>query len=183
MPLAHVYLAPGFEEVEALTIVDVLRRAGVETLLVALDDQLSVTGAHDVVVQADRAFAAVEGQLADAIVLPGGPGAEALAAHPGITTRLRAHQSAGKHVAAICAAPSVLSRAGVLEGRKATCFPGYEEKLRAGGAEYAGYNVVQDGQFTTGRGPATAGLFALELARQLAGEEAALKVGRAMLYV
>ncbi|UXY17072.1 DJ-1/PfpI family protein [Chitiniphilus purpureus] len=183
MALAHVYLAPGFEEVEALTIVDVLRRAGVDTRLIALDDRLAVSGAHDVVVQADLAFAAVHDQLADVIVLPGGPGTQALLAHEGVCARVQAHQHAGKRVAAICAAPSVLAKAGVLQGRRATCFPGYEDRLAEGGATLCGYNVVVDGLITTGRGPGVAGLFALELARQLAGDAKAQETGRAMLYL
>lgn len=184
MANAHVYVAPGFEEVEMITIVDVLRRAGVDTTMVALTSSRAVVGSHGITVQADIAFDAVEGILADAIILPGGgPGTAALQQKSGLTSRLHGHLNAGKIVAALCAAPTVLARAGILTGRKATCFPGCEEVLREGGAIVTTANVVNDGQITTSRGAGTAGLFALDLARQLAGEDSAREVGRAMLYV
>ncbi|SMC22175.1 4-methyl-5(b-hydroxyethyl)-thiazole monophosphate biosynthesis [Andreprevotia lacus DSM 23236] len=184
MPTVHVYIAPGFEEVELITIVDVLRRAGIETTLVALDEQLAVRGAHDIVVQADAGFAAVAELQADAIVLPGGgPGTQALGDCLPLHERLRAQAAAGRRVAAICAAPTVLAKAGVLQGREATCFPGLEQVLAEHGAKVSNYQVVTDDIVTTSRGPATAGLFGIELARLLVGHDKALAVGRAMLFL
>ncbi|KAF0814096.1 putative cysteine protease YraA [Andreprevotia sp. IGB-42] len=184
MPTAHVYVAPGFEEVELISIVDVLRRADVQTTLVALDHTLAVRGAHDVTVQADATFASMEGQLADAIVLPGGgPGTDALAACLPLYDRLRAHHDAGRRVAAICAAPTVLAKAGLLQGKAATCFPGREPVLAEHGAKVTNYQVVTDGLITTSRGPATAGLFGIELVRLLVSDAKAVEVGRAMLYI
>ncbi|GGP24668.1 DJ-1 family glyoxalase III [Silvimonas amylolytica] len=184
MTTAHVYVAPGFEEVEMITIVDVLRRAGIETTMIALTSSRAVTGSHGITVQTDIAFDGAEGIIADAIILPGGgPGTAALQQKAELTPRLLAHLNAGKLVAALCAAPTVLARAGILAERKATCFPGCEAVLQEGGAHVTAANVVNDGQVTTSRGAGTAGLFALDLARQLAGEDIARDVGRAMLYL
>lgn len=184
MSLAHLYLADGFEEVEMITVADILRRAGVDTRLVSLTEKLAVTGAHEIVVQADIPFSAAHGQLADAIILPGGgPGTQNLLACNELHERLRAHLAAGKHVAAICAAPMVLAKAGILAGRNACCFPGCEAALTEGGATVTAYNVVIDGLVTTSRGAGTAAVFGLELARQLAGEAKATAVGRAMLFI
>ena len=183
MPSAHVYIAPGFEETELVTVVDVLRRGDVTTTLVALDDQLAVRGAHDIVVMADVAFSAVV-QQPDAIVLPGGgPGTQALAACLPLHERLREQHNAGRRVAALCAAPTVLAKAGLLRGAAATCFPGLESVLAEHGATVTNYQVVTDGLVTTSRGPATAGLFGLELLRLLVNDAKALEVGRAMLFL
>ncbi|GHD57404.1 DJ-1 family glyoxalase III [Jeongeupia chitinilytica] len=184
MATAHVYLAPGFEEVEFVSIVDVLRRGGVFVSTIALDDTLSVEGAHGIVIQADLPFAAVDGEIADAIVLPGGgPGTQALAASADLADRLRAYRDAGKRVAAVCAAPTVLAKAGLLEGKSATCFPGCEPVLAGHGATVSTYQVVTDGLITTSRAAGTSGQFALEVLRLLAGDAKALEVGRAMLYL
>ncbi|AOX99764.1 DJ-1 family glyoxalase III [Jeongeupia sp. USM3] len=184
MATAHVYLAPGFEEVEFVSIVDVLRRGGVFVSTIALDDELAVEGAHGIVIRADLPFSAVDGELADAIVLPGGgPGTQALAASAGLADRLRVHLAAGRRLAAVCAAPTVLARAGVLDGKAATCFPGCEPVLAEHGATVSTYQVVTDGLVTTSRAAGTSGLFALEVLRLLAGDARALEVGRAMLYL
>ncbi|MDR3428926.1 MULTISPECIES: DJ-1 family glyoxalase III [Silvimonas] len=184
MKTAHVYVAPGFEEVELVTIVDILRRADIKVLMVALDDVQAVTGAHGITVQADIPFAGAHGLFADAIILPGGgPGTQALLKKTELIPRLQAHLAAERKVAAICAAPMVLARAGILAGRQATCFPGCESVLIEGKAQVWGHNVVNDGPITTSRGAGTASLFALDLVRQLAGEDQARKVGRAMLFL
>lgn len=183
MPIAHIYVAEGFEEVEMISVADILRRAGVEARLVSLTEKLAVAGAHAITVQADMPFSAAT-NLADAIILPGGgPGTQNLLASTALHERLHAHLTAGKHVAAICAAPMVLAKAGILKGRNACCFPGCEEALTQGGATITAYNVVTDGKVTTSRGPGTAALFGLELARLLAGDAKATEVGRAMLFI
>ena len=181
MPAAHLYIAEGFEEVELVTVADVLRRAGIEVRLVALDARLEVAGAHGVVIRADCSFAEAT-DLADAIVLPGGgPGTQRLLSCSALHARLRAHLQAGCRVAAICAAPMVLAKAGVLQGRRACCYPGCEEALRQGAAEVSQEPVVTDGLLITSRGPATAASFALELVRLLVNEVRAAEVARGML--
>ncbi|WP_028451372.1 DJ-1 family glyoxalase III [Chitinilyticum aquatile] len=184
MPVAHVYVAPGFEEVELVTIVDILRRGGVDTRMVALGDSLQVIGAHGIAIAADLSFSTADNALADAIILPGGgPGTQALLASPALHARLQEHQAAGKLVAAICAAPMVLAKAGVLAGLDACCFPGCEPALIEGSAEVWSYNVVEAGNVITSRGPATAASFALTILQRLTDAATAQQVGRAMLYL
>lgn len=184
MPSAHIYLANGFEEVEMISVADILRRAGIETTLVALDESIHVSGAHAITVHADLPFSAMEGLIADAIILPGGGlGTENLLASEALHQRLRDHLAAGKLIAAVCAAPKVLAKAGILQGRKAICYPGCEAALLEGGAQISGFNVVVDGHIITSRGAGTSALFALEIAKQLMGEARASEVGRAMLFI
>ena len=182
MHLAHVYLANGFEEIEMVSIVDILRRADIDTCLISLTETLAVTGKHAITVQADLPFSAVT-TLADAIILPGGgQGTQNMIDSPALTKRLQEHLAAGKRVAAICAAPMALAKAGILTGRDACCYPGCEEPLLENGATISSFNVVTDGMITTSRGPGTAALFALELVRLLLGEEKATELGRGMLF-
>ncbi|QLG87332.1 DJ-1/PfpI family protein [Chitinibacter bivalviorum] len=180
----HVYVAPGFEEVELITIVDVLRRADIDTVMVSLTAGTQIQGAHQISVHADAPFHQVAGQTPELIVLPGGgPGTQALLAHIDLHARLQAQISAGKRVAAICAAPMVLAKIGLLQDKNACCFPGCENTLLDGGANITAYNVVTDGLITTSRGAGTAGLFALELVALLKNEAIAKEVGRTMLYL
>ncbi len=182
MPLAHVYLAEGFEEIEMVSIADILRRAGVEVQLVSLTENLAVTGAHAMTMQADLPFSTATA-LADAIILPGGgAGTQNMIASTALTTRLQTHLSAGKRIAAICAAPMALAHAGILKGRQACCYPGCEGPLVENGATLSTFNVVTDGTVTTSRGPGTAALFALELVRLLIGDSKAVELGRGMLF-
>lgn len=182
MPVAHIYLAEGFEEIEMVSTADILRRAGVEVRLVSLLESLAVTGAHAMTIQADLPFSAAT-NLADAIILPGGgQGTQNLIASPALAERLQAHLSAGKRVAAICAAPMALAKAGILKGRNACCYPGCEGPLVENGATVSSYNVVTDGNITTSRGPATAAMFALELVRLMMNEAKASELARSMLY-
>ncbi|WP_410498461.1 DJ-1 family glyoxalase III [Chitinibacter sp. S2-10] len=180
----HLYVAPGFEEVEMITIVDVLRRAGIETLLVSLTAGTQIHGTHGIAVHADVPFHHVAEQTPDMIILPGGgPGTQAMLTNTELHARLHAQVAAGKRVAAICAAPMVLAKIGLLNEKQATCFPGCETTLIEGGARISAFNVVSDGLITTSRGPATAALFALELVSQLKDAATATQVGRAMLYL
>ncbi|WP_348944498.1 DJ-1/PfpI family protein [Chitinibacter sp. FCG-7] len=200
----HVYVAPGFEEVELITIVDVLRRAEIDTRMVSLTTETQIIGSHGIAVQADVPFQNVAAHAPEMmtvndslqkrrnvaahapemIILPGGgPGTQAMLAHSELHSRLHAQIAAGKRVAAICAAPMVLAQIGLLHGKQATCFPGCESVLQEHGAQISAFNVVSDGLITTSRGPATAALFALELAAQLGDEASAKQVGRAMLYL
>lgn len=174
-----VPVAAGFEEIETTTIVDVLRRAGVEVLLAGLDGRGPLRGSRGIVVTPDLALDEAEGPF-DLVVLPGGmPNARALAAHEGLLALLRHRVDRGEPVAAICAAPLALDRAGVLPAGAYTCYPGVEAQLRAGGRRDE--PVVRAGAVTTSQGPATALAFALELVEQLAGEARRDEVARGLL--
>ena len=176
MAKVAVILADGFEEIEALTVVDVLRRANITCHMVGFEAQ--VTGSHAIQVQADRVF---DGDLSDydMIVLPGGmPGSANLRDHELLIAELQKCEQAGKKVAAICAAPIVLNRAGLLKDKEFTCYDGVQEQIADG--HYRKETVVVDGQLTTSRGPATALAFAYNLVEQLGGDANALR--EAMLY-
>jgi len=181
MATAIVVLAEGFEEIEAVTPVDVLRRAGVDVALVGLD-ALTVTGAHGVVFQADRLL--TDNEAVDAVILPGGlPGADNLAASSVLAGVLKAQAAQGKLVAALCASPGcVLAPLGLLDGKRATCYPSFEERFPPS-ATYVVEDVVKDGNILTSRGPGTAFPFALALARELAGESVADELARGMLHI
>ena len=180
MKTIYVFLAEGFEEVEALTPVDVLRRAGLPVKTVSVTGVLTVNGAHGVPVIADMVFEEVKEADAEMIVLPGGlPGATNLDAHQGLSDLIMAFAEAGKPLSAICAAPSVLGQAGLLNGYKATCYPGFEQFLT--GATVTGDNVTVDRNITTGKGPGAAISFATAIITQIAGEEKAREVTSGML--
>lgn len=180
MPKAIVVLAEGFEEIEAVTPVDILRRAGVEVELVGLDAP-EVTGAHGVTFKADRVLQECED--AGAVILPGGlPGADNLAASDKLAGVLKAQCESGKLVAAICASPAcVLAGLGIIDGKRATCYPGFEGRFSAD-TEYVVEDVVKDGNVITSRGPGTAFAFGLALARELAGPDAADQLAEGMLH-
>ncbi|HEU4515950.1 MAG TPA: DJ-1 family glyoxalase III [Steroidobacteraceae bacterium] len=165
-----VPLAEGFEELEAVTIIDILRRAGVEVVVASLAGS-PVTGSHGIRLAADTPLAALAEQDFDMIALPGGmPGADHLKKDPRIAALIRRLHEAGRPVAAICAAPMVLAAAGVLDGRRATSFPGF--LADAGRATVVADAVVVDGSVITSRGPGTALDFALALVEALAGPAA-----------
>jgi DJ-1 family protein len=169
MPKAIVILAEGFEEIEAVTVLDVLRRAGVTVTAAALTGH-AVRGAHDIVVQADVTLDAVEAMDFDALILPGGqPGATNLQRDTHVVSMVKRFVAASKLTAAICAAPIVLESAGVLTGRRATCYPGYELPS----ARFEESAVVEDGCIITSRGAGTAFDFALTLVRRLCGPSVA----------
>jgi len=177
---AIIVFAEGFEEIEAATPADILRRAGVEVELVGLDAR-DVTGAHGITFRMDRVLAPQED--ADAVILPGGmPGAENLAASEKLAGVLKAQAAAGRIVAAICASPGlVLARHGILDGRRATCYPGFESHFGPT-TEYKTDAVVKDGKVVTSRGPGTAFAFGLALAAELAGKAAAERLSRDMVF-
>jgi len=176
-----VPLASGFEEIEAVTIVDVLRRGGVEVVLAGLAGPGPVEGAHGIVVQAPVGLATA-GEIWDLIVLPGGePGTTHLAADTRLVQLLVQHAAASRPLAAVCAAPRVLAAAGLLRDRDATSFPGLESALRAGGARYSTERVVRDGSIVTSRGPGTALEFALACLDLLGLGARAAELRRTML--
>ena len=163
-----VPLAPGFEEIEAVTIIDVLRRAGIDVTSACLESG-PVTGSHGIAVSADRRMDEISAGDYDMIVLPGGmPGSDNLMADAGVISAVRAVYEKGGRVAAICAAPIVLSSAGVIGGKKATCFPGFEGMMP--GTVCLPDPVVEDGRIITGRGPGCAIPFALKIIEVLKGK-------------
>ena len=179
--MVYVHLADGFEEIEALTIVDLLRRADIETETVSIMGRLPVTGAHGVKVIADILFEDAVYSSCGLIVLPGGmPGASNLDAHEGLREKILSFNNQGKPLAAICAAPLVLGHAGVLAGKKATCYPSFEKELE--GAVLSTEDVAIDDGVITSRGPATAMAFALAIIGMLKGEGAAGEIAEGLLY-
>ncbi len=184
MAKAYVFLADGFEDIEALTPVDVLRRGGVEVVTVAINEDMSlVTSAHGVPVMADALASDCSFGDADLIVLPGGmPGAKNLFENATVRQTVHDQLERGGRVGAICAAPAVvLGQMGLLNGKKATCYPGFEQLLT--GADYTGELCTVDGLITTAEGPAAAFPFAYELLRQLKDEQTAHGVAEGMRFL
>lgn len=181
MKKVYIFLADGFEEIEGLTVVDLLRRAGIEVVTVSIKADKMVTGAHGISVMADFLFEEVKGTMADMAVLPGGmPGTTNLLTCEPLMDMVLGLHSAGAYVAAICAAPSILAEIGLLDGKKATSYPGFEEKMTM--AEYVYEPVVQDGQVITSRGMGTAIDFSLKLIEVLVGEEKAKEISDSIIY-
>ena len=200
MKKAYVFLADGFEEIEGLTafvkaspipvpvydeiegltVVDVLRRAGAEVEMVSVMDRKEITGAHGIKVEAD--WMIEEAGEADLYVLPGGmPGTLHLKEHAGLCRLLNQAEKKEKHIAAICAAPSVLGELGMLKGKRACCYPSFEEKLNCLEVSYE--PVVTDGRITTSRGMGTAVRFSLELVSVLYGKEKADEIAESIVYM
>lgn len=169
--MVAILLADGFEEIEAITPADFLRRAGVEVRLVGVTGR-EVTGGHGITVSTDMRLEELREEPEAVIVPGGGRGAENLAASAGSLDLIRRLHGAGKIVAAICAAPAVvLRRAGVIAGRRVTCYPGFEDTLA--GSTFSEERVVVDGNVVTSRAPGTAAEFALKLVELLAGKDKA----------
>ncbi|MFR1151064.1 MAG: DJ-1 family glyoxalase III [Butyricicoccus sp.] len=179
--MVYVLLAEGFEEVEALTPVDLLRRAGVETRLVGVTGE-TVCGARGINVVTDLSMDEVDLAKADMLVLPGGmPGMTNLYADKRVTDAVRTMADAGKYVAAICAAPSIiLGGMGLLEGKKATCYPGMEDGMT--GATPVKANAVTDGKIITGCGVGGALDFACELITALCGKAKADEIAESVVH-
>ncbi|MGN0704374.1 MAG: DJ-1 family glyoxalase III [Lentihominibacter sp.] len=182
--MIYVHLAEGFEEVEALTIVDILRRAGEDVKTVSITGGKQVTGTHGVPVIADILYEDADYDKCEMIVLPGGlPGAANLEAHEGLAAHIRCFaEDPEKKLAAICAAPMAFGTHGVICGKRATIYPGMEDRLTGAGAEATGEAVTVDGNIITGKGPALAMEFALTLVKELRGRKAAEKVAGGLLY-
>ena len=181
MSKVYVFLADGFEEIEGLTVVDMLRRAGIETEMVSIMEAKQVNGAHGIPVIADSLFEDHAYEHAKMLVLPGGmPGTLNLGNHEGLCTLLKKHYEEEKMIAAICAAPSVFGQLGFLEGRVATCYPGFEEKLK--GAIVCQTKVAVDGNVVTSKGMGTAIDFSLKLIELLKDKETAEKIGTGIIY-
>ena len=184
MKKVYVFLADGFEDVEALIPVDVLRRGGVDVTTVSITDFPLVQSAHGVNMEADIMFEQGDFSDADLIFLPGGmPGASNLFAHKGVCKAVVDQFAADKKVAAICASPAVvLAPLGILEGKKATCYPGFESALAENNAVYTGALFTVDGNITTGEGPAAAFPFAYELLAQLVNKQTSDQIAEGMRF-
>lgn len=176
-----VFLADGCEEIEALTVIDVLRRGSVDVVGVSINDVLGINGAHNIDFKADTVFSDINFDEVDMVVLPGGyEGRNNLLAHSGVCEVCKEFAKKGKYVAAICAAPSVLGENGILEGIKATCYPGFESQLR--GANFIDQNLVIDGNIITSKGPATAMLFSIALLEVLTNTQLATQIAQGLLF-
>ena len=170
--MVYAFLADGFEEVEALMVVDILRRAGIETLTVSVSENYEVKSSHNIVVKADALIKDVDFDKAELIFLPGGiPGTPNLAVCKTLVANIKDFNNKGKRLAAICAAPSILGELGILEGKVVSCYPGYEDSLK--GATYKREKVITDGNITTARGLGAAIDMGLELVTILKSKEEA----------
>ena len=181
MSKAAIFFGTGYEEIEALTVVDILRRAGEEIEMVSIMEEKRVTGSHGVTVEMDRLLAEVEFDALDVLVLPGGmPGTKNLEACEALMEQVDAFVKGGKIVAAICAAPSILGHRGHLQGKKACSFPTFEDHLE--GAEVCKCPAVIDGNIITGRGMGAAILFGLAILEKLQGKEAAEAMAEKIVF-
>lgn len=177
--MIYLFLANGFEEVEALCPLDLLRRAGLAVTTVGVGGDV-IVGAHGIAVQADIPDTLFRDSKPDMIILPGGmPGTKNLDESRTVDAALRAANATGAYLAAICAAPMVLGKRGYLKGKEATCFPGFEEYLE--GATLSKARVVTDGRTVTAAGMGVAMEFGLALVALLQGKEAAERLRSAVL--
>ena len=175
------FLIERFETTEALAVVDILRRAGLEVETVSLMPTIQVVSAQQVTVQADVMFRDCDFSKTDVFFLPGGPGTSHYMEHPKTMAMLQQANADGKWVTAICVAPSVLGQLGILKGRKATCYPGYEKELI--GAAYVGDKVVVDGNIITGKGMGASIDMGLEMVRQLVGDQKAQELAQGIQFL
>lgn len=181
MKESYIFLADGFEEIEAISVVDLLRRAGIPVKTISISNSLLVTGAHGVAVKADCLYDATLVADHNWLILPGGmPGAENLHKFAPLQGLLKSTAAKCGKIAAICAAPAVvLAQAGLLKGRKATCYPGFEEMCED--ADLLDTGVVADGNIVTAQGPAFASQWALAIIKKELGEEESNKVAGGLL--
>ena len=181
MKKVSVILADGFEEVEALTVVDLLRRATIYVDTVSITEDYTVHGAHGINVQTEDLFEEVNFVESDMIVLPGGmPGTKNLDAHAGVRRVVKGFYDEGKKIAAICAAPTVLGNMGLLKGKRVSCYPSMEKEIQ--GAVISGGAVTVDGNIITSRGVGTAIDFALKLIEVLSGPAKAKEIAESIVY-
>lgn len=184
-PRVALFVAPGLEEIEGLTVVDILFRAGIACDTIAVAEERTITSSHKVTIVCDRCItdADFDFDAYDVLVLPGGiPGTPNLAASEAVTSELERRMANGLPVAAICAAPTVLANLGLLEGRKATCYPDMQHVLAEHGATVEPGRVVVDGNLTTSCGMGTAIDFGLELVAQLCSRDEADRISRGIVY-
>jgi len=181
MAKVYEFLADGFEEIEALAPVDIFRRGGVEIKTVSCNGADMVESAHGIIFKADMKFEDADFSDADLLMLPGGlPGATNLRDHQGVCEAVTRQAKSGKKIAAICAAPLVFGHLGLLDGKRATCYPGFEKYL--GDAEYTHELFTVDGNITTGEGPAATLPYTYELLSQFIGKERTADIERGMMF-
>ena len=180
MKKVYVFFAEGFEEIEAITPIDVLRRAGIDVVTVSVTGRRQVKGSHNISVIADTVIEEITDKPADMLILPGGlPGAVNLKEHEGLKALIEEYANKGKPLGAICAAPMVLGEMGLLENKTATCYPGFENHLK--GADVSTNPVEASGNIVTGKGVGAAMKFALELVAQLTDAETARELAKKMV--
>lgn len=179
--MIYVFLATGFEDIEAIAPVDIMRRAGLEVQTVSITGERVVTSAHGVGITSDILLSDVDFSGAEMLVLPGGlPGSTNLDACQPLTAAIKRHFEAGGAIAAICAAPLVFGHLGLLQGRRATCYPGVEGELKD--ATYTAAIVEPDGNIITGKGPAAAFEFGYTIVDFFLGEGASMPLRQGMIY-
>ena len=179
--MIYVFLATGFEDIEAIAPVDIMRRAGLQVQTVSITGEKVVQSAHGVGIASDLLLPEADFGQAEMLVLPGGlPGSTNLDACQPLTKAVRQHFETGGAIAAICAAPLVFGHLGLLEGRRATCYPGVERELK--GATYTAAIVEQDGNIITGKGPAAAFEFGYTIVDYFLGEGASMPLRNGMIY-
>lgn len=179
--MVYLFLATGFEETEALAPTDLMRRAGIKVQLVSITGDTLVTGSHGITVKADSLFEETDFSDGELLVLPGGmPGTRNLDAYADLRELLQFFFYNGKKIAAICAAPMILGNLGILNGAKATCYPGYEDYLI--GADFKSEKVVYSDPFVTSRGMGTSIEFGLKLVEILKGKEIAEKLSGSIIF-
>ena len=176
-----VFFADGCEEIEGLTVVDMLRRANVNVDMVSVMERREIHGSHNITFLADMLYEDMEPASYDGVVLPGGmPGTTNLGVHEGVISIIKEFAAEGKLVSAICAAPSVLGQAGVLRNKRAVCHPGWEDRLT--GAIVCEENAMTDGNIITSRGLGTAVDFSLAIIQKLTDEETLENVKKGIVY-
>ncbi len=176
-----VFFAEGYEEIEGLTVVDLCRRAGILVEMVSVTDSLQVTGSHQIPVMMDKFLADVNFDELDMLVLPGGmPGTRNLEKVPALMEQVKAFAADGRYIAAICAAPSVFGHLGLLKGRSACCYPGFEEELT--GARVSYNSCEADGNIITARGMGCAIDFGLKIIKKLVSEQKSAEIGSGIIY-
>lgn len=181
MAKVYEFLATGFEDIEALAPIDILRRGGVEALTVSVTGSQFVESAHGVTIKADLTLEEADLSDADMLLLPGGlPGATNLNDHAGVRAALTKQAADGKRIGAICAAPLVLGSLGLLQGKKATCYPGFEKYLT--GAQYTAELFQEDGLIITGEGPAATLPYAYRILSYFVDEEKVAAIEEGMMY-
>lgn len=176
-----IFFATGYEEIEGLTVVDICRRCNLDIDMVSVTEERKVTGSHGISVEMDKMFSEVNFDEYDMLVLPGGmPGTRNLEAHEGLMAQVDAYFAAGKYIGAICAAPSVFGHRGILKGRNACCYPGFESHLE--GADVSMKPVEIAGNVITSRGMGTAIEFALAIVGHFCGQEKADEMAKSIIY-
>ncbi len=179
--MVYAFLADGFEETEAIAVIDTIKRGGISVCTVSITEDKMVKGSHDIRIEADEVISGIDFDKADMLFLPGGmPGTLNLLNCELLTEQIKKFNTEGKKLAAICAAPSVFGQLGILKGKKAICYPGFEEKLT--GAQITNEKVVKDGNVFTSKGMGTAIDLGLEIVAEYMGRGKADEVAKSIQY-